>query len=45
MALILAFMHLYCVFNLRFVSPYLFYNVSNLVLKRQTETVIGTSIS
>ena len=44
MALILAFMHLYCIFNL--LLPMLFKTfVFNLVLKRQSETVNGTSIS
>ena len=42
---ILAFMHLYSIFYLQLFLSILFYNLSNLVLKHQTETVDGTSIS
>ena len=45
MALVLAFMHLYSILNLRLLLSILFYNFLNLVLKRQTEIVNGTSIS
>ena len=47
MALVLACMHLCSIFNLRllFKLSILFYNVFNLVFKRQTEKVNGTSIT
>ena len=45
MALVLAFVHLYSIFNLQlFLSIIIIINL-NLVLKRQIETVNGTSIS
>ena len=37
--------NLYSMFNLRLLLSILFYNISNLVLKRQTETANGTNIS
>ena len=37
MAVVLAFMHLYSIFNLRFFLSVLFFICLNLVLKRQTE--------
>ena len=45
MALVLAFMHLYSIFSLQLSLSILFFLFFNLVLKRQTETVNGTSIS
>ena len=45
MALVLAFMHLYCIFNLRFVLFIFCSFFFNRVLKRQTETVNGSSIT
>ena len=45
LALVLAFMHLYSILNLRLFLSILFYDFCNLVLKRQIEVVNGTSIS
>ena len=45
MALVLAFMHLYSILTFKLFLPILFYNFCNQVLKRQTETLNGTSIS
>ena len=42
MALVLAFMHLYSIFNLQF---FLNYNFLNLELKHQVKMVNSTSIS
>ena len=44
MAQVLAIMRLYSIFNLRLFLSIIFYNRFNLVLKRQTEMVNGTSI-
>ena len=46
-ALVLVFLHLYIynIFNLQLFLFSLFYNFFNLILKRQTETVNGTSVS
>ena len=45
-ALVLAFMYFYSIFNFHVCLSILFlYNFVNLVLKRQTEIVNGTSIS
>ena len=43
LVLLLAFMHLYSLFKLRLLLSIFFF--FNLVLKRQTEMVNGTSIS
>ena len=45
MTMVLAFMHLYSILHLRLLLSILIYKLFNLVLKRQTETVSGTSIS
>ena len=42
--ILLAFMHVYCIFNLLLFLSILFYNFFNLVLKRQTKMVNSTSI-
>ena len=45
MALVLSFMNVYSIFNLRLLLSILFYNVFNLALKRRTEIVNDTSMS
>ena len=45
LVLLLAFMHLYSIFNLRLFLSIRFSFCLNMVLKRQTQMVNGTSIS